>query len=161
MIRINLLSERVSKAVVRRLWREKNKEKCQEYERAWAAKQSPEYKARRVARARELRKTRTAETKARYHAAQKDWRLRKDYGISLADWHVMFDAQNRRCACCLSEKPKGRYWHVDHEHASGRIRGIVCAACNRTLGFLGDTADEVAESAARLVSYARGDKCRL
>jgi hypothetical protein len=45
-------------------------------------------------------------------------------------------SQGDTCAICRSAEPKGRgYWHVDHEHATGRVRGILCNGCNSGLGL--------------------------
>lgn len=40
------------------------------------------------------------------------------------------------CDLCGTESPGGTGWHVEHSHATGRIRGIVCGACNMGLGMV-------------------------
>jgi hypothetical protein len=50
----------------------------------------------------------------------------------------MLAAQEGRCAICRREQPDGRALHVDHCHASGRIRGLLCEACNIGLGLYRD-----------------------
>jgi hypothetical protein len=59
------------------------------------------------------------------------------------------------CAICRQpERTPGRALAVDHDHATGEVRGLLCGNCNRGIGFLGDSA-ELLESAA---GYLRGTK---
>lgn len=44
----------------------------------------------------------------------------------------MLDAQDGHCALCLST-PKTRRLHVDRDHKTGRVRGLLCMRCNRAL----------------------------
>jgi hypothetical protein len=47
--------------------------------------------------------------------------------------------QNGQCALCAREIYLRKYWYVaalDHDHTTGRIRGILCYACNYNLGAL-------------------------
>lgn len=56
--------------------------------------------------------------------------LKKQYGITPAQWDEMFEAQGRVCAICLADEPL----HVDHNHATGALRELLCAHCNHGLG---------------------------
>jgi hypothetical protein len=47
-------------------------------------------------------------------------------------WHVL--QQGGVCAVCGTSEPE----HVDHDHGSGQVRGILCFNCNRGLGYFGD-----------------------
>lgn len=48
------------------------------------------------------------------------------------------------CDCCGGAEPGGRFgWNVDHDHATGRVRGIICHNCNTAIGKLGDTLEGV------------------
>lgn len=73
----------------------------------------------------------------------KDRYLKKHYGISLDDYEKMFEKQNGVCAICgdpnMSERYK--YLAVDHCHETGRIRGLLCDACNKALGGFKDSID--------------------
>ncbi len=53
-------------------------------------------------------------------------------GVSDDDYRIMLAAQNGHCALCPNE-PKSRRLHVDHEHRTGRVRGLLCHSCNRRL----------------------------
>jgi Recombination endonuclease VII len=56
----------------------------------------------------------------------------KQLGVSDDEYARMLAAQNGGCAICGSP-PKTRRLHVDHDHASGKVRGLLCHRCNRAL----------------------------
>lgn len=63
--------------------------------------------------------------------------IARRYGLTTVDWDAMFDQQKGVCAIC--EKPKDKQQHrlcVDHDHATGKVRGLLCKTCNRLLGRL-------------------------
>lgn len=91
-----------------RVWREKNKERL-----------NRERRERYLANPQQLRD--------RLH--------RHKYGISLAERDALFAGQGFQCASCTGKDPGHKLgWHLDHDHKSGRIRGILCHACNLSLG---------------------------
>lgn len=66
--------------------------------------------------------------------------LRKKYNISAAEFDLLFEEQGRCCAICSGIESKGYgSFHVDHDHKTGKIRGILCQACNVTLGKMMDS----------------------
>lgn len=74
------------------------------------------------------------------------------YGLTQADWDALVTAQGDRCAICQTERPGGRgeRWHVDHDHMTGRVRGLLCHRCNMGVGFFLDD-PEIMKAAARYV----------
>lgn len=60
--------------------------------------------------------------------------LRKNYQLTTEELEHRIAAQRGLCAICRSEKPV----HVDHDHKTGGVRGILCARCNLGLGLFGD-----------------------
>jgi hypothetical protein len=77
--------------------------------------------------------------------------VRQRYGLSLNDLAAMKVAQGGVCAICGSP---GRL-HVDHDHDSGRIRGLLCNRCNLAIGQFGDES-ELLRQAARYVEERKG-----
>ncbi len=65
--------------------------------------------------------------------------LRRNYGITLADYDRILDDQNNGCAICgkTPEENKQRL-AVDHNHTTGEVRGLLCKNCNTAIGLLGD-----------------------
>jgi hypothetical protein len=101
-----------------------------EKRRRRVAKGLPPYTEREKAgiRARQKRKARAA-------------KLRTQYGITVAQYAEMVNKQQNRCAICrtpFNQAMKQLAPQIDHCHESGRVRGILCRACNTTLGRFKD-----------------------
>jgi Recombination endonuclease VII len=63
--------------------------------------------------------------------------LKKRYGITLEQYEKMFQKQDGKCAICL--KPSIKRLAVDHNHDTGKVRGLLCSNCNPLLGFATDS----------------------
>ncbi len=66
--------------------------------------------------------------------------LKHRHGISKADYETLLAKQEGACGICHKPPPENQYLHVDHDHKTGRIRGLLCKSCNMGLGILGDDA---------------------
>jgi hypothetical protein len=66
--------------------------------------------------------------------------LKAKFGISLNVFNQMLLAQDNRCKICYSLNPGAskRFFSVDHDHGTGKIRGILCHGCNAGLGMFKD-----------------------
>lgn len=64
--------------------------------------------------------------------------LKQNYGITADQYEEMLISQNWMCAICRRPEKSGKRMSVDHDHASGVVRGLLCAACNRGLGCFED-----------------------
>lgn len=60
--------------------------------------------------------------------------LRAKYGMTIENYNYLFSKQNNSCAICKVSSPETRF-HVDHDHDTGLIRGILCQRCNTGLGY--------------------------
>lgn len=58
--------------------------------------------------------------------------LKRTYGITLDEYEAMQAAQDNVCAIC-GRPPRSRSLHVDHDHKTGLIRGLLCMPCNTQL----------------------------
>ena len=65
--------------------------------------------------------------------------LKRYYGITEVDFDAMLTQQCGRCAICNSTEHNGINWHVDHCHATGKVRGLLCQKCNWMLGAVRDS----------------------
>jgi len=70
----------------------------------------------------------------------KNSKLKSRYGISLENYNQMFGEQNGRCKICKKEQKTLR---VDHDHATGKIRGLLCHKCNILLGNACDSVENL------------------
>lgn len=81
-----------------------------------------------------------AETrKARYDAGKiRDRNLRQNYrGFTSGDYDALFAKRGSACAVC--GKQQKQHLHVDHNHTTGIVRGLLCSDCNTALGHLRDS----------------------
>jgi hypothetical protein len=75
------------------------------------------------------------------HASrQREGHYRRNYGLSLAEVDAMARDQKNRCLLC-GRGPGKRSLHLDHDHSTGRIRGLLCYGCNRAIGHFRDDPD--------------------
>lgn len=81
---------------------------------------------------------------------ERNAQFRFKYGITLKERDAMLEAQGGLCAICDTPDP-GEYngWCVDHCHASGAVRGILCRHCNLLLGYARDNTTTL----ARAITY--------
>jgi len=70
----------------------------------------------------------------------KQYRLKYRHGITLEQYEAMLTAQDHKCAICLRYPADNlkNPWHVDHDHSTGKVRGILCHSCNTALGNFKD-----------------------
>ena len=72
-------------------------------------------------------------------ASCRKYKLKANYGLTLAQFDAMLEAQGGGCAICGTTEPRGMgRFPVDHCHATGRIRGLLCTECNKGLGNFKD-----------------------
>lgn len=80
------------------------------------------------------------------------YRLRTIYGISKKEYDNLLEKQKNKCAICGTQEVKGKakQMHVDHCHASKKIRGLLCMRCNTALGWF-------ERNTKGILSYLRDD----
>lgn len=76
-------------------------------------------------------------TYTRLYGSTRHYHLQRRYGISAERVEELIREQGGVCAICLTGKPE----HVDHDHRTGRVRGILCFNCNGGLGQMRDRVD--------------------
>lgn len=86
------------------------------------------------------------------------WGLKRDFGMTVEQYEAMHENQNGLCAIC--EKPEtaknnfdtsARKLAVDHDHATGKIRALLCTRCNTMLGL----ADDATATLAKAIEYLK------
>lgn len=105
-----------------------------------------------------------ARTREQSAAAMAKWKRENPHGVRLNSWKqqgikltwdqylLLLEVQDGRCAAC-GELVTDRS-PVDHDHATGRVRGILCSPCNLAAGHL----DESPAKAVKLAVYLRRHK---
>lgn len=80
------------------------------------------------------------------------YNLRALYGIGLNEWNKMFSDQGSKCAICETKTPNGKGWCTDHDHITGKIRGVLCHFCNSLIGYAKDN-PEILRSAISYLEF--------
>lgn len=70
-------------------------------------------------------------------------RLKKYYNITVEQFENMYSSQNGVCKICKRICPSGRRLSVDHDHDTGKIRGLLCMKCNKGLGSFEDNVENM------------------
>lgn len=122
-----------------------------------------EYRQREKARLKALRQTpeglkRHRETqralRAKYAQLSPIERRARDlskYGIDITVFQTFWDSQDGKCSICeRALMLTSRGCHVDHDHKSGQVRGLLCHGCNTSLGHLKDSVDNLLRAVAYL-----------
>ena len=80
--------------------------------------------------------------------------LKLKFGLTLADYNKMFIKQQGCCAICGKHQSElTRALAVDHNHLSGKIRGLLCSSCNAAIGSLGT--DDGVELLQKAIDYIK------
>ena len=120
-----------------KMYRKRNKEKIKEYDKKYRETHKEELKERR--RKYHLK------NKIERNKAIRNWTLIRDFGITEKDYQTFFKNQNGVCAICgtkesdLGNNGKIKKLAVDHDHKTGKVRGLLCGRCNLMLGRLKDS----------------------
>lgn len=93
---------------------------------------------------------RTAQPHWRNLRVRADCARRRNYGIEPNEWDALVLASEGRCAIC--NDPMLDDVKVDHDHATGRVRGLLHNACNVGLGMFGDDRERLLRAVAYLDS---------
>lgn len=125
--------------------------------KAWREANPEKYQAQLVARDREKVNERSREwyraNLERAKATQRRNKLKREYGLTLEQFDAMLTAQSGLCAICgRSMTPP----HVDHDHTTGAVRGLLCQPCNTALGLLQDSTETLAAALRYLTSSSSG-----
>lgn len=121
-------------------WARNNGEKRRAYYRQWIAQNRDKVRAY----AKKHYGKRSPESIAKKNAYRKLSHLARKYGMTQADWDAMYADQGGVCAICKVPGRVGKHGKlaVDHCHATGRVRGLLCSPCNISIGILGETPEQ-------------------
>lgn len=96
------------------------------------------------------------------HEAMRAWWLKEKFGLTVADYNRMLDDQGGVCGICgraetATHRGNVRRLSVDHDHATGTVRALLCNDCNTGLGKFGDDPVQLETAAAYLRRHAMDD----
>lgn len=125
-----------------RRWRLKNKDRLKQY-----ASNAASYR-------KQYAKVYRKENREKIQKMQKLWRQKNPdkcrkyyrnnglrlYGITTQEYDALLKVQNGKCAIC--ERPHTEFerrLHVDHDHLTKQVRGLLCVKCNQGIGYFDDS----------------------
>jgi len=62
----------------------------------------------------------------------------RTYGLTLEDYEKMLEEQNNLCKICNEPETEKKSLAIDHDHNTGKGRGLLCSKCNKGIGLLRD-----------------------
>lgn len=72
------------------------------------------------------------------------------YGLSPCQFRGLLEQQAGLCGVCCEPMTPGKQTHVDHDHLTGEVRGLLCHHCNVGVGMFRDDSIRLASAAAYL-----------
>lgn len=86
----------------------------------------------------------------------RDYKLQRNYGITVEEYDEMLEAQGGGCAICgKTPEENGRRLAVDHNHETDKLRGLLCNSCNSGLGYFQDKPEICCWAMLYLEEYER------
>lgn len=103
----------------------------------------------------EARKKWQANNREKSQLSQRKRNIKHKYGLDYDSYLQLLGSQNHKCAICEAEENTSAYgkhnsphFSVDHNHDTGKVRGLLCNQCNRALGMFKDS-PEILEKALK------------
>lgn len=81
-----------------------------------------------------------AANRGRLVRGRKSYRLMKEYGLSFETYEIKMREQNGLCWICKRPGDNHGRLSVDHNHSTGKVRGLLCVSCNHGIGNFRDNA---------------------
>jgi len=108
------------------------KKRIKKYKQKWEKEHQKESYKKKRNKWLKLPRTKRYKIKANYSLLAK-------YKITLEEYLKLLKKQKDRCAICgLKYNKKKEKFHIDHNHKTGKVRGILCFKCNVAIGHLND-----------------------
>lgn len=130
---------------------EKQRERCRKRHQKF--KDDPEFKKAARERAAAWRATEHGKNRGqvwrennreRNAATFRKWYMKKQYGITVEEYDEMLARAENKCEICgVHQKDLKKKLVIDHCHDTGKLRGMLCHACNLAIGKLGDSYEKV------------------
>lgn len=85
-------------------------------------------------------------------------KLKKKYNVTVEWYDAQLKAQNGKCLICETTEGGGRSssLHVDHDHVTGEVRGLLCRSCNTGIGLFKENT-ELLKNAIKYVNKFKQD----
>lgn len=155
--RTSVEEQKARQAAIRKKWRAENPEKNREINlRSYLKKTKEEHaEISRLWRLKHPEEEREARRRAK---------LKSQYGLSLEEYNLMLEQQGGVCKICGKPETKTQrrgtdrnltpeHLHVDHDHLTGKPRGLLCYKCNTAIGKFDDRPELLRKAADYIEEY--------
>lgn len=135
------------------VYRKNNKRKIRENTKVYWPKAAARLRQIREENGDEVRKR----DREKYHSnpeANINYMLKRNYGLLREQYDAMLEEQEHKCKVCV-QTSKYRL-HVDHDHETDEVRGLLCNKCNRGLGLLSDSLEVLKKAISYLEAEGTG-----
>lgn len=119
------------KKAAKRVYQKNYRAEHPEWVKASNKKYYAEHSEKEKTRNRQYRAEHPVEVKA----CKRRYRLKRNFGLTPTDYDQMEREQNGCCKICGKQVKL----HVDHDHVTGTVRGLLCHQCNTVLGLVGES----------------------
>jgi hypothetical protein len=126
----------------RRAYYEDNREARAEYQKVYYA----------ANRERQLERHRGYRKSDSFVQRERERRLVKQFGITVAEYDQMVMARCGTCDVCGGVSPGQKALAIDHDHETGKVRGLLCGNCNTGIGNLRDSSELLGRARAYLTA---------
>src|SRR3990167_3179473 len=142
------------------VWSERNREHIREYRRK--TKTTRNARRRQLYRRDEWRRIKQRQQSKEWQEKNPSKRLAqrlRPFGISVQEYQTILTEQNNKCAICERRRnidhKRFKRLHLDHNHKTGKVRGLLCSSCNLGLGKFRDD-PTIIEKAAMYLRLSHG-----
>ena len=127
-------------------WQKEHREQQREYHRNYRV---VNYDAQTAYARRYYKEAMERDPEGMRAKKHKEW-LATRYKLTVEQYRSLLESQGNKCAICgkLGEVGHRKGLHIDHNHTTGMVRGLLCGTCNRGIGTIGEDPD-LLEAAAR------------
>ena len=91
----------------------------------------------------------------------KEGNLKAVWGISLDQFNELKNNQGGKCAICMEIPKSDKHFHVDHNHITGEIRGLLCSNCNVGFGNFKENEQILRNAINYINNYPQSNKTKL
>jgi hypothetical protein len=109
----------------------------------------------------EKRKKDWIENKTKIAKSNRYSDVKNRYGLSKDDYEDLIKKQDGKCAICNSSRGTKYKWRalaIDHDHATGQVRGLLCQGCNTAIGMFKDDIELLNKAISYLNNFKKIEK---
>ena len=82
--------------------------------------------------------------------------LKRKFGLTLDQYDELLVQQGGVCAICEDPPEDGKAFHIDHDHETGEVRGLLCLRCNNGLGQFKEDSDLLKKAMVSVIDHEPG-----